>query len=436
MKKDTSTKTGLKLASGIIVFISALIPLHAPLTVWLSSLGLPYDTIRLWKELLLVILTGLAVVYLLKNRKLLSELSRDWLVRLLVAFGVLAGLNAATVLLLGTVSAKAVGFGLIVDTRMILFLLVVLVAIKAGGRLPVPRLIILPAIVVVGFGLMQMSVLPPDALSAIGYGPDTIIPYQAVDNNPDFPRAQSTMRGPNPLGAYLIPVILLLGAGLIKFRAYRWQFATGIIAAMTVLFGTYSRSAWIGTALAVGLLAGWQLGKRWKMLSLGLGAVLLLLGAGGVYVLRDNDYVQNIVFHSSEDSPSAVSSNEQRANALLSGMKDIITHPLGRGIGSAGPASYYNQSGGRLSENFYLQIGQELGVLGLGLYIAVTVVIIRRLWVLRQHIVVQVALAAFIGLIIVNFLSHAWSDDTLAYVMGALLAYALAAYKVSTKSEN
>lgn len=412
-----------------------LVPLHAPQTVWLASLGIDYDIVRLWKEFLLLILLGISAWILIVDRNLRQRFFGDRLMQLIIVFVGLAVLSAVASLVFGSITPKSIAFGLIIDTRMLVFLLVVTIALWSRLILPVPGLIIIPAIIVIGFGLLQMSVLPADFLGHFGYGEQTIKAFQAVDNNPDFPRVQSTLRGPNPLGAYLIPVGLLLTSAAIKFRRYRAQFLTGLVACMTVLFGTYSRSAWLGATLAIGLMVGLYVKGRFRTMAI-VSAVLLLIVSGlSVYIGRDNDFIQNVVFHSSEASRSHSSSNEQRANALRTSLKSVGSDLLGGGIGSAGPASVYNQGGTRIAENFYIQIGQELGIIGLTLYLGITFLILKRLWEIRVKLIAQVTLAAFMGLILVNMVSHAWSDDTIAYVFGALLAYALTAYKVSTKSE-
>lgn len=408
---------------GLIV----LVPFHAPLTVWLTSVGTNYDLVRLWKEFLLIGLIILALPAVIKNRRLRSEMLGDWLIRLTLVFILLVAANATVVLLNGTVEPRAVIFGLITHTRMWLILLVVMIAVKRGLLLQIPKGIVYPAVIVVMFGLAQMFVLPADFLKHLGYGPDTILPYQAVDNNPDFPRVQATMRGANPLGAYLIPVGLLLVAGWQRLKDRRVGIAAMLTITTVVMFGTHSRSAWLGAVLAGALYLGMQLkpGNK-KLAGIVLTALILLAGAS-VYVLRDNDFIQNSLFHSSEHSPSATSSNEQRLSALTYGLKDITSYPLGGGVGSAGPASFHNDEA-KLSENFFVQIGQELGIAGLAAYLCLVFVVTRRLYVSRRHKVILAALSAFAGLLVVNMLSHAWTDDTLAYIMGALLAYAIWGY--------
>ncbi len=427
-QKPTSHNSwyGKCLSVGILGLLM-LVPFHAPITVWFASLGLHYEAVRLWKEVFLLLLVILAAVSVLKHKKIAKELLNDWVVRLILCFVGLVIVNAILVLVLNRVSPKAVGYGLIVDTRMWVFLLVVAVTIRLVRRVDIPRLVVSTAIIAIAFGLLQMTLLPSDFLRHLGYGPSTIISHQAVDSNMDFPRVQSTMRGPNPLGAYLIPVCMLLLTGCVRDQKYRAGFIVALVASFVVLFGTYSRSAWIGAALSVILFAGWKLSPHQRLRAGFVLAGVILLGCLTVYMFRDNNFVQNTVFHSSEASPSNTSSNEQRTNALVSGLKDIARNPLGGGVGSAGPASVHNDSV-RISENFFIQVGQELGIAGLLLFVALIYITAQRLFRYRKHVTVLAIMSAYLGLILINMVSHAWSDDTLAYIFGSLLAYGMFAY--------
>ena len=109
------------------------------------------------------------------------------------------------------------------------------------------------------------------------------------------------------------------------------------------------------------------------------------------------------------------------------GAKEIIKKPLGTGVGSAGPASARNELGEvRIAENYYIQIGQEIGIVGMLLFIAFNIMVAIELWRRRSHQVAKVLLASLIGITFVNMLSHAWTDDTLAYIWWTLAGFALA----------
>jgi len=278
--------------------------------------------------------------------------------------------------------------------------------------------------VVVVFGLLQTFVLPLNFLSNFGYSPETIAPYETVDEKLDYVRIQSTLRGANPLGAYLILVVGALVVLLArrkaspKLRVYGIAF---LVASLVVALATFSRSAYIGivaaAAVAVWLVARNAIAKKWFVVVL-VGATLL---AGSLFVLlRDNDRFENTFFHTDEHSTSLSSSNASRLTAMIWGAEDAISEPFGRGPGTAGPASAHNVQSARIAENYYLQIAQEVGWLGLGLFAAVNALVARELWRKRTGALARTLLVGLVGITLVNLLSHAWTDDTLALVWWAL----------------
>ena len=79
----------------------------------------------------------------------------------------------------------------------------------------------------------------------------------------------------------------------------------------------------------------------------------------------------------------------------------------------------------RIAENFYLQIGQEMGWLGLALLVAVQAWVFRSLWAVRRMMLPRILLASGIGLTIVNLFSHAWADDTLGLLWWGMAGIAI-----------
>jgi hypothetical protein len=267
-----------------------------------------------------------------------------------------------------------------------------------------------------------MFVLPHDFLKHVGYGPETIKPYVAIDNKVEFTRTQSTLRGPNPLGAYLVIVITALTALFVARKKQYAKIVLLLVASLAVLYGSYSRSAWIGAAAAIAVLWwGFTRSPKMRQFYVAAAVVAITLVIGLVFIFRDHDTVQNVVFHTNEQSRSATSSNEQRADALTGGVKDVLSNPFGQGPGTAGPASFHNDSPAKLSENYFIQIGQEVGILGTIVFIVICVVIASALWQQSRDSVLAFALfAGLIGLTAVNLVSHAWADDTLAYTWWGL----------------
>jgi hypothetical protein len=198
-------------------------------------------------------------------------------------------------------------------------------------------------------------------------------------------------------------------------------------AGILVLIFSYSRAAWIGTLLSVSVLAVVSIGgsKMQRLLLPILGLVVLACVAAGI-LLRHNLAFENIFFHTQEYSSIQATSDQGHINALKDGVRDVVHEPLGRGVGTAGPASVYNNNNVRIAENYYLQIAQETGWAGLILFIAINYLVACELWIRREGMLARILLASLVGITFVNLLSHAWTDDTLAYIWWGLAGVAIA----------
>jgi general stress protein CsbA len=413
---------------GIIV----IAPFYATFAVWLSSWMHHFDFLRIWKELALFAAALAIAGLLIANRYFTRNILRQPL--LILCFAYIFWMLATGIYALAAhqVSSDAFVYGLLIDGRLIAIFLVAFITFSQiskskANNFPWRKIIFWPALLVVVFGFLQMFVLPKDFLAHFGYSQSTIVPYQTVDNQPGIVRVQSTTRGPNPLGAYLLVIIALITAIFfsVKGRPKILWGLFGVVSAI-VLFGSYSRSAEVGLILtwAVLLVAMNKkfLTKHW--IAAGIAAAI---GIGILIVFRSTYLVQNVLFHTSSKSTAIVSSNTERATALHNGVNDLIHDPLGGGVGTAGPASLRNKDGNvRIAENYYLQLGQEMGVIGIALFAAINIRVAVLLWRNRQYLLSRALLASLVGLTFVNMVSHAWSDDTLAYVWWGLAGIAIA----------
>lgn len=430
--ESATTSKFARILSGALAGVLLLIPFHALLTVWAASNFGHYEAWRLWPEVVFALLAPIAVYLWWHKPQLRQALGCDVLLWCMAAYIALHLILGAWALHTGQVNLKALGTALILNLRPMVFFLLAWVAASYSPWLKQHwrALVLGPALLVISFGILQAWVLPADVLRHAGYGPTTIVPYEAVDQKTAYARVQSTLRGPNPLGAYLIIIataIAAIGVKTWKRRDTRTQGFGLLAATLVVIFYTYSRSAYIGVVVAL-MVLGWlalrhERAKRILVMCL-IG--LALVGSLGLVLLRNNDHVQNVFFHTDEHSQSARSSNQDRAFALQNGLRDIIHQPVGRGPGTAGPASQHNNHAPRIAENYYLQLGQELGLIGLGLFVVINVYIVQRLWQRRADTLALTLLASFAGITVVAMLSHAWTDDTLAIVWWSFAGVALA----------
>lgn len=429
MKAAAVKYTVLSWVSGFAMAILLLMPFHAFLTVWLSSLVGHYTALRLWKEMLLAIcmlgtVTLVAIDHKIRNHTLSRRLV--WLIFaymfLTLAWGLLT-LNQHDV------TAKALGYGLIVNLRYLAFFLVTWALALRVSRLKNNWwwLVYSPAIAVVAFGLLQILVLPDDFLRHFGYGLSTIPAVETINHNARYVRIASTLRGANPLGAYLLIPLSVVTVWMIRNERRNWRQALFLVAAAVVLIFTFSRSAWIGAALTIGTVLLMSHLSRWTgRLALIIVGCLVGLGIFAAVVLRHNVHFQNLVLHTQTHSAVSSTSDQGHSTALKTGLKDLSRHPLGAGPGTAGPASVYNNHSVRIAENYYIQIGQEVGWLGLGMFILINTGVGYLLFVRRDDTLARSLFASLIGLSFIGLLSHVWTDDTVAYIWWGLAGIAVA----------
>ena len=181
------------------------------------------------------------------------------------------------------------GYGLIINLRFLAFFMVTWAVTIRTSRLRKnwKWLVLWPAGIVVIIGLLQVFVLPNDFLRHFGYGDNTIPAVETINHNINYVRVASTLRGANPLGAYLlIPVSLTT---LLLFKSKRnWRHVALLAGSLVLLFFTFSRSAWVGAVLTVAVLLVVSLKTR-KMQYMALGGAgifLILLAAISIEIGR------------------------------------------------------------------------------------------------------------------------------------------------------
>ena len=413
----------------ILLIIFGGIVVHAPLTVWLGTVFPDYSPlIKSWKEILMIPAALLAGI-LVTRQGLWRELSRDWLFRLIVAYALLHIVLA--IILPQDTLAQLAGFA--IDLRYMLFfgLVYVLIRLAPQWRKQIVYVGAIGAVVVVGFATLQLF-LPKDTLSYIGYSKQTIAPYLTVDENPDFIRYSSTLRGPNPLGAYAGIVLGMITALLVRrklpLQRKKVLWATGAITAcsLVAVWINYSRSALVAAIVTVLIVLGVTMLRRMSRRAwLAVGVVFVIL-AGSLAVAWESNFVSNVILHENPTTGAEVSSNDGHVESLIFGVGRLVAQPLGAGIGSTGSASLYDDDeGGVIIENQYLYIAHETGWLGLALFVAIFGLIMVRLWRARDDWLALGAFASGVGMALIGLLLPVWADDTVAIVWWALAATAL-----------
>jgi len=416
-----------KLFVGILLVIFGGIILHAPISVGFSTLFPSAELlIKSWKEILML-LAGLLMLVILYQKKQWKILSSPLV--LVIAGYALLHLLLLPVFPQGVTSAIA---GLFIDLRYLLFFVLVYVAIRLYPSLR-PTFIVTffaGAFIVAAFAQLQVFVLPNDILKYIGYSETTIVPYLTVDQNPEYVRINSTLRGPNPLGAYAGIVLALLFAAWLKLKrpnVQQWKLVISVIAlgSFVALWASYSRSALVAAFAAISIIVLATIGRKvsrrfWIAL-----VVLVFAIAGALFAARDTSFVSNVLLHENATTGPGENSNDGHAASLQDGVDRMVNQPFGGGIGSTGSASLYGDEP-IIIENQYLFIAHEVGWLGLAIFAYITFLVQRELWRRRADWLAMGVFASGIGLILIGILLPVWVDDTVAVIWWGLAALALA----------
>lgn len=424
MKQSLTTRLPKVLAI-IFTIILVYLPFHEFLTTWIGvNLG-HLSLLRGWKEVIILASVAPITYLVVVNKRLKQWLMRDPIVLLIIVYVTLLLVVGSWSNQAGRVSNFALLDGIMIDARFLIFFVFTLIVTTHTNFIKThwQKIIIWPGVTVVLLGLSQLF-LPINFLSHFGYGAHTIPGYSTVDQSLQYRRIQSTLRGANPLGAYLVLVIPAL---IIGIRKKLFSRSLAIFLSLIALYYTYSRSAYIG--LAITLIVLLYLGaKTTRNRQIYWGLVGLVIAFAGILIIgfRHNPKVENVFFHTDTSSRAMTSSNAQRTSALETGIRQVRSQPLGDGPGTAGPASEHNKYPARIAENYYIQIAQEVGWFGLAVFVLINALVGLRLWQNRKDPLSGLLFATLIGLTFVNFVSHAWADDTLSLIWWGIAGVALA----------
>jgi hypothetical protein len=405
----------LRLPYFLTISLLIYMPFHIFLSQWLSTFTGGLEVWKIWKDLLLLgaILLALGLVFIKNSFK-------D---RLFWLFTGLSGLYFSLHLLIwqfnSEISDKVALLATAYNSRLLGFAILgwgtAIVAKKYLDIKKVFMIVIIISTVVCLFGIIQYS-LPKDFMSHFGYSLDRgVKPNFFIDDKPDLPRIMSTLRDPNSLGAYLIvPITVLVGAWL-KRPKLRMLLSGLLLLHGWALFLTFSRSAWLGTLASVCIVLGWVHRKKLKgfarKYSLYVAAAVFALLLG-VFLLKDQYFIQNVVFHADE-STKLTNPNDLRVDFAQKVSNQIVEQPLGHGPGTAGLVSIQTDKV-VLTENYFLQIAYEVGIQGLIFLLALMLFLLRLLWLGRHSTYSKILIASFIGLSISSMLLHTWSNEAVA----------------------
>ncbi len=436
----TKSRLLLPLSLFIIFLIIVLLPLHPFLSTWLGTSIGPLLLWKSWKELLIVsTLISLIIFVLMANGKIKKQIFTNKIILLILSFAVLCTVSTFIALINGADKEAIVAGSLIGLRYFALFVLAyITISIYTPSRQSLEKramhFLVIVGVLLSILGAIQVFLLPKMFLAGFGYDAlFTIPPFLLVDDNPNALRAFATLRGPNDYGAYLIMSFI---ATLALFHRYKYKAVAALGIILVGILLSASRSAFIGLVVATVVYVVVKDGITWirkfstKQLTLVFTALLtsMVLLA---YISVTYAPLRLAVFHSSpSDAHLFEGSTEAHFNSTYEGMKRIDDNALGCGMGCAGPASYYSDTP-RISENYYVQIAEEVGVFGVLIWLTIFVLVMKQLYEIYKSNGSEIALVLLssgAGIATIGLLLHVWADDPLSMTWWALAGIVLGVF--------
>ncbi len=471
----------------LTLVLLALLPFHALLVTTGTKLiagpgHAPLTALALWKEALLGVILFLAIVEILIAKKAMSgkrlAISIDVIDVLIVALLLLS----VFVTIVMHVDLKTALFGFKYDfLPLVAFLIARRASWSAGFLRSATYALLAVGCIVSAYGILTFF-LPDKFFYRLGYSPihslyfadGPIAAFQQIGDT-TIRRIQSTMSGPNQLGLWLLLPWCLVLVRLLKERKAWLLLPLGLIG--LALLMSFSRSAFLGGFVATLVALRIGLSPRIaKKVFLGFLGGCLALGIILVFLFPQ-------IFW-------RLGSTRGHLTRPILAMQEVLRNPLGKGLGMAGPASTHLTDtcvflraqddpkwaekipqlcvfvGGVkvqpmdrecscpvLPENWYIQIGSELGILGFILFLSLIVMILYRLkvespstplgtggkWKVSMyhdtshngslttyHLPLRSSVfLSFLAIAVAALFLHAWEDSAVAYTLWMISACVL-----------
>jgi hypothetical protein len=432
-----------------LIILIALLPFQGLLLAKLWAWGFPTSIVRhlgAWKETL-----ALGVVIAGAHNFIASGRRADALDRLGLGFVAIAGLYLAAqhTIIPSAPSASSIRLlGFREDAGFVLLLL--------GARhanLPAEfleragRAVLVVAAVVAGIGIFEaldssgwnrfvvntiqythyqygvLHITPPNYHDIRFYG--TIGGTQII-------RIGSVLLNALSLGFYLV---LGFAVGLERAasgRARPWVMISMLMIVVALLL-TQTRSA-ILAALIVAFLALQPAAGHRRHWRAQLALVLAAIALVAIPTALATGLSQRVA------GPTNNADNANHVSGFWNGLSTVGHHPLGQGLGtSAGTGERFASQVSQVvvAENNYLQIGDELGVVPMLLFVGLTAAVVlsvRAAARRNRHYLLGAAGGAMAGLAVGAWFLHTWTDFSVAWSVWGVAGAALGVRRVSAKS--
>ncbi|NTU69727.1 hypothetical protein HGB13_02815 [bacterium] len=416
-----------KLAFLAFAVLIALIPYQAFIVTWARSLfnlnSFQFNIISLWKEYIIVLLATVLIAAILKERKLPFKVL--WADKYIILFSIL-------VIVYFFMFNQPLAIKIAALRYDIEFLFIYILArsfnISFFQLKKLLWILVISSIPVIIFGLLQISMLPPEFMFNFGYERN-LLEYSKTGIIPTYDyispllpgifRIQSTFPGALQYGSYLMFIILLFIASLTRLKSKaRIGLIVLLFFALIALLATYTRGALIGLGVGIFLtfLVNTKNKKRFLIYSFAtlIGSVLVLIA------LFKIPTVQILILHGEIVNGSILGSSTAHLAAFINGVGSVVTNFMGYGLGVVGPASKLSIQP-VMTENWYLQLGIELGLLGVIIFTIIIGFFIKYLLSLYneakddQKFLYLGVLASFVALCFINLFLHSFADTATVY---------------------
>jgi hypothetical protein len=232
----------------------------------------------------------------------------------------------------------------------------------------------------------------------------------------------------SPLATSYVLVIVLLY--LVARRRTWWTVTAGAIAYAGLLW-THTRAAYLALALGLVVLAAAQ--RRW--LPVALAVASLVIGVGFVkafphigpstsYTQSELDYLRGKGQQNPGVSDDPLSAGDASTSSHLRNLRDgirtVIHQPLGFGLGNAGVSASRTGVDLKAGESTYTELGVEIGVAGLAVFLAWMVAVLLALW--RRSAWLS---AAWVAMLAIGVQTDVIGVHWIAYVLFALAGVAI-----------
>jgi hypothetical protein len=227
--------------------------------------------------------------------------------------------------------------------------------------------------------------------------------------------------------AYVLVIILLY---LVARRRPWWVVvATGV--AYVGLLWTHTRAAFLALALGLVVLAVVQR----RLLPIGLAVASLVVGVGFVKTFPtigpSTSYTQaelEILRQQGQQNPGVDSdpltggdaSTSSHWRNLREGVRTVVRHPQGFGLGNAGVNASRTGVEIKAGESTYTEVGVETGIVGLAAFVGWLVAVLAGLW--RRSAWLS---AAWVAMLAIGVQTDVIGVHWIAYVLFALAGVAL-----------